>query len=115
MLCCLGLFLGFAVGSMFGGPWTFIGPIGGFILGFIGDMKLLRGSHKHHGGYGGGCCGGGSMQHENMENSVKDPVCGMQVDKRTAEYKAEFNGETYYFCSSACESAFKKNPEMYVG
>jgi len=115
MLCCFGLFLGYAVGSMLGGPWTIIGPISGFILGLIGDMRLLRGYHKHHGGYGGGCCEGWFRQHDDAEDSAKDPVCSMQVNKRTAQYKADFNGKTYYFCSSACEAAFKKNPEMYAG
>lgn len=50
MLCCLGLFVGAIVGSALGGPWTLIGPAVGFGLGFIGDMKLLRGSRKGHGG-----------------------------------------------------------------
>ena len=47
MLCCLGLFGGFAVGSVLGGPWSFIGPVIGFGLGLIGDMKLMgHGLHQ---------------------------------------------------------------------
>lgn len=55
----------------------------------------------------GGCCGGGHIQHKNIETGTKDPVCGMQVNEKTTEYKAEFQGKTYYFCSSTCETAFK--------
>ncbi|OGI15585.1 copper-translocating P-type ATPase [Candidatus Micrarchaeota archaeon RBG_16_49_10] len=46
---------------------------------------------------------------------AKDPVCGMEVDENKTEYKAEFMGRTYYFCSPGCKSAFEKNPEKYVG
>jgi YHS domain-containing protein len=28
-----------------------------------------------------------------------DPICGMQVDENTAQYKTEYNGKTYYFCA----------------
>lgn len=114
MLCCVGLFLGYAVGSMLGGPWTFIGLGVGFVLGFIGDIKLLMGSHGHHGAHGGGCCGGGIMDKKVKGKSVKDPVCNMQVDEEKAEYKVEFRRKTYYFCSLTCESAFRKNPEKYI-
>lgn len=46
MLCCLGLVGGFAAGQYLGGVWTFLGPIAGFGLGLIGDMKFMKG-HKH--------------------------------------------------------------------
>ncbi|UGV40772.1 YHS domain-containing protein [Methanococcoides orientis] len=42
---------------------------------------------------------------------VKDPVCGMSIDKRTAKFKSEYNGETYYFCSLSCKKTFDENPE----
>ncbi|WP_082087318.1 YHS domain-containing protein [Methanococcoides methylutens] len=42
---------------------------------------------------------------------VKDPVCGMKIDKRTAKFKSEYNGETYYFCSLSCKKTFDENPE----
>jgi len=114
MLCCLGLFAGFALGSMLGGPWTFIAPAIGFGLGLLGDMKLMRGKHGSHGGFGGGCCGGGHAYDEKVEKGTKDPVCGMQVEEKATKHKMEFRGKTYYFCSSECESAFKENPERYI-
>ncbi|MBI1807378.1 MAG: cadmium-translocating P-type ATPase [Ignavibacteria bacterium] len=45
---------------------------------------------------------------------VKDLVCGMQVDERTAKHSAEFYGTRHYFCSQGCKSRFELNPETYV-
>lgn len=46
---------------------------------------------------------------------VKDPVCGMEVDPKTAAGKSDYKGQTYYFCSNGCKKAFDKEPEKYVG
>ncbi len=46
---------------------------------------------------------------------VKDPVCGMDVDPATAEHKAEYQGETYYFCCPHCRAKFVADPESFVG
>jgi YHS domain-containing protein len=43
----------------------------------------------------------------------KDPVCGMDVDEKTAP-KSEYKGKTYYFCAPGCKREFDKNPEKYV-
>jgi YHS domain-containing protein len=43
-----------------------------------------------------------------------DPVCGMQVDEKTAAWKAEYKGQTYYFCAPGCKSSFEKDPEKYL-
>jgi Cu+-exporting ATPase len=45
---------------------------------------------------------------------VKDPVCGMTIDKATAAGSFQYKGMTYYFCSANCENQFKKNPEKYI-
>lgn len=45
---------------------------------------------------------------------VKDPVCGMMVDPETAPAKAEYKGQTYYFCAPGCKVAFEKDPEKYL-
>lgn len=44
---------------------------------------------------------------------VKDIICGMMVDPKTAE-KATHNGKTYYFCSRDEKVAFEKEPAKYV-
>ena len=45
---------------------------------------------------------------------VKDPVCGMDVDPATAEHKADYKGETYYFCSGRCRERFVAEPERFL-
>jgi Cu+-exporting ATPase len=37
---------------------------------------------------------------------AKDPICGMEVDPKTAKFKAEKDGKTYYFCSKNCYDQF---------
>jgi Cu+-exporting ATPase len=37
---------------------------------------------------------------------AKDPICGMYVDEKTAEYKATIRGTIYYFCSQSCLKEF---------
>jgi len=113
MLCCLGLFAGFALGSIFGNPWTLLGPAIGFGLGLVGDIKIMRGNHGSHGNFGGGCCGGEHLHEEGQEKDINDPVCGMEVRKKS-KFKAEFGGKSYYFCSQACLSKFQKDPSRYV-
>ena len=44
-----------------------------------------------------------------------DPVCGMEVDERTTDDKAAYNGTTYYFCSVDCKDEFQASPEDYIG
>jgi YHS domain-containing protein len=44
---------------------------------------------------------------------VKDPVCGMDVDPKTAP-KSEYQGHAYYFCSQGCKTSFDKDPKKYV-
>jgi len=111
MLCCLGLLVGLAAGSMLGGPWTLITPAMGFGLGLIGDVRLAL---NYHEGHRRGYCGDSYELREKTEKSAKDLVCGMQVDEKITRYKMEFGGKTYYFCSSGCESAFQQNPERYA-
>ncbi len=43
----------------------------------------------------------------------KDPVCGMQVDPKTA-LSAVHDGKTYYFCSAGCQTQFEANPSQFV-
>jgi YHS domain-containing protein len=65
--------------------------------------KFERGSqiHKFFGG-------------ETMATKVIDPVCGMEVDPDTAEWKTEYKGQTYYFCAPGCQRTFEKDPEKFL-
>ncbi len=49
-----------------------------------------------------------------MKNMQIDPVCGMQVDENTAQYKTEYNGKTYYFCAPGCKKVFESEPGKYL-
>jgi YHS domain-containing protein len=44
-----------------------------------------------------------------------DPVCGMEVDEKTAKHKVEYKGQTYYFCAPGCKFTFEEDPESYIG
>ncbi len=46
---------------------------------------------------------------------AKDPVCGMNVDEKKAPAQSQYNGQTYYFCSTECKQTFDKNPQQYAG
>jgi YHS domain-containing protein len=43
-----------------------------------------------------------------------DPVCGMEVDESTAEWKTTYQGQTYYFCAASCLKSFEKEPAKYA-
>lgn len=43
-----------------------------------------------------------------------DPICGMTVDEKTAKFKTDYKGTTYYFCAPGCKKAFEKEPEKYL-
>ena len=43
-----------------------------------------------------------------------DPVCGMTVDPERAAGSVEYNGETYYFCSTHCVHKFREDPERFL-
>ena len=44
-----------------------------------------------------------------------DPICGMQVDERSAAGQSQHQGHTYYFCSQGCKNKFDQNPQQYAG
>ncbi len=46
--------------------------------------------------------------------TVKDVVCGMDIDPNTADSQMEHQGKTYHFCSSACHAKFMTEPEKYA-
>lgn len=51
-----------------------------------------------------------SMQTGNM---FKDPVCGMMIDEKTTQHKANVGNKTIYLCSAGCKAQFEKNPMKY--
>lgn len=49
------------------------------------------------------------------EQTAIDPICGMSVDHATARHQAEYNGRTFYFCSTHCHEKFLTDPARYAG
>jgi YHS domain-containing protein len=43
-----------------------------------------------------------------------DPICGMQVDEKTAVHTSEYHGQKYYFCAPGCKRSFDKEPDRYL-
>ncbi len=43
-----------------------------------------------------------------------DPVCGTDVDERTAVKMSQHEGSTFYFCSQECQDAFETDPAIYL-
>jgi YHS domain-containing protein len=43
-----------------------------------------------------------------------DPICKMQVNEKTAQYKSEHKGKMYYFCAPGCKKKFDENPDKYA-
>nr|WP_052757253.1 heavy metal translocating P-type ATPase [Xanthomonas perforans] len=47
-------------------------------------------------------------------DSVRDPVCGMQVSAARTPYHALHGGTKYHFCSAKCRERFIANPDRYT-
>ncbi len=52
------------------------------------------------------------------EHSTKtefiDPVCGMAITPENAAEKYDFQGKTYYFCSTGCLNKFRQDPQSFL-
>ena len=46
--------------------------------------------------------------------TVKDVVCGMEIDPKSAAAQMEYQGKTYYFCSHGCHTKFMAEPDKYA-
>jgi len=53
-------------------------------------------------------------QEQGGTETATDTVCGMAVDTEKAEFRFDYNGTTYYFCSKHCLEKFSKKPEEYL-
>ncbi len=48
-----------------------------------------------------------------LENNLKDPVCGMDVTS-DSDHHLQHDGHDYYFCSEHCENKFSASPDDYL-
>lgn len=49
-----------------------------------------------------------------MNSKVKDLICGMEIDEKTAVAKSDYKGKTYYFMSASNKITFDENPAKYT-
>ncbi len=48
-----------------------------------------------------------------MADTVKDPVCGMDIRIEDAAATEVHEGRTFHFCSKGCHQAFVGDPHRY--
>ena len=48
-----------------------------------------------------------------VPHNVVDPVCQMSITDESP-FTAEHDGNSYYFCSQACEQRFRASPDRYI-
>ncbi|MDI4666810.1 heavy metal translocating P-type ATPase [Xanthobacter autotrophicus] len=78
-------------------------------------------SHTHS---GPDCCGGNAPPPLDLNaapkallpETVKDPVCGMDVktDPEAAKPTSVYQGQTFFFCCNGCRTKFEAEPEKYL-
>jgi heavy metal translocating P-type ATPase len=64
------------------------------------------------------CCGGSHANHTDKsalasDSTLKDPVCGMNVDENSPHH-TNYQGQSYYFCAAGCLAKFIKDPQAYL-
>jgi len=55
-----------------------------------------------------------SDRREEIHDWQHCPVCNMRVDALTAEFKGEYEGKKYIFCSIRCKERFIEHQQKYV-
>lgn len=60
------------------------------------------------------CCAHHDHSAAPHAGTVKDPVCGMDVDPEKTAHKTEAEEETHYFCSARCLEKFEADPARYL-
>jgi P-type Cu+ transporter len=56
----------------------------------------------------------GKLQPKTKTEEVLDPVCGMQVDPRSARASVEHDARKYFFCGPRCAERFTAEPQKYL-
>ncbi len=47
-------------------------------------------------------------------SEVVDPICGMTIPIEDAVGKSDYDGTTYYFCTTDCKERFDKDPQSFL-
>ena len=51
---------------------------------------------------------------ERQPSSVRDPVCGLEIDQQNAAATPAYQGQTFYFCRVECQRQFDENPGRFA-
>ncbi len=87
------------------------------IMGILFFFMMRFGCGAHMGGMGHGGGHEGHMGHEEeppTSQKVKDPVCGMEIDKGQAYAMIRREGREIYLCSENCQNKFNSVPKKYL-
>ncbi len=49
-----------------------------------------------------------------LEETARDPICGMAVRRATAKWTTEHEGQSYFFCNERCLTRFRGDPGKYL-
>ena len=48
-----------------------------------------------------------------VTDTVRDPVCGMEIKPDEAAASEQHDGQVFHFCSEGCHQAFLADPHRY--
>lgn len=71
----------------------------------------MKHEHKHE---HGAKAHGANPAKSSDAGTVRDPVCGMQVEP-DGPRQSEYKGEKFWFCSDRCKTKFDAEPALFVG
>ena len=74
---------------------------------------MAHSDHDHH-AHAHGCCSAKGAA-PGTEAVIRDPVCGMSVDRASARHFLRHEGQRFYFCSAGCKGKFEAEPARYLG
>lgn len=91
------------------------------VVGGLFYWMMRRGGCGMHGGHSHGrhnqhAAGHGISDAPEASHggSVRDPVCGMTVERDRAAGMRKALGQTFYLCSARCLEKFDREPEAYA-
>jgi YHS domain-containing protein len=51
---------------------------------------------------------------DKLNNVNQDLVCETPVESEDSNFFSEYNGRTYFFCSSECKRKFDDHPDYFI-
>ena len=79
-----------------------------------GETDHAHAHHRHGADDRGGCGHHTANAAADSHETATDPVCGMNVDPTTSNYRLEHRGRTFHFCSARCREKFAAAPAGYL-